>query len=58
MNTLKFNLIVFWHDIRRHKIDVKTTTLTYPNIHKVVYCNTCGFIIAEEIYEYGLENYY
>jgi len=51
---LKFNLWVFWHDIRRHKLFAEQKNLHYPLVEHTVLCKTCnkGIIIT---YRNGLE---
>lgn len=57
IETIKFNLWVFWHDIRFHKITVINKNLDYPEAIKQVNCKKCkqSKVI---IYEDGLESYY
>lgn len=54
---LKFNLWVFWHDIRFHSMGWITKSLEYPYREHIVCCFTC--LKQKKItYEDGLENYY
>lgn len=54
---IKFNLWVFWHHIRLHKMEVKHKTLKYPYVEKRVTCFTC-MKFKKVIYSDGLENYH
>lgn len=53
----RFNLWVFRHSIRRHKMEVHHKTLDYPFVHHEVTCKTCNET-RFTIYPDGLENYY
>lgn len=54
---LKFNLWVFWHHIRFHKMEVAHKTLKYPYVVKIVTCFTCKEF-KKIAYADGLENYH
>jgi len=48
LRQLKFNLWVFWHDIRRHNLLAEQKNLHYPLVEHTVLCKTCnnGIIIT------------
>jgi len=53
---VRFNLWVFWHNIRKHNILGETTNLNYPMRQLKVFCHTCncGRILK---YRDGLESF-
>jgi len=55
--TYKFNFWVFWHDIRRHKLELNEKLLNYPFVSHEVICKTCNKT-KTIVYENGLGNYY